>query len=345
MAKLTRHPRGSGPVRMKDIAKEMGLSVATISKALSDAPDIGREVKLLVRRYCEELNYQPNPAARSLVTSKTMAVGLVIPDLLKSFFAEVAMGVARKLHPRGYTLVLSNSQEDPKLECREVEQLLARSVDGIILASAQPPRSLEILRSIEARKVPLVLLDRYFPGIRCDYIGADNTELGRMATAHLIETGCRRMAHITCAHISTAATRAAGYRAALKRHGLPALPGHVVSTRNDVSGGYSAMRSLLRSKHVPDGVFCFNDSVAAGALKAILEAGLRVPGDIAVIGAGNLLYTDFLRVPLSTIDLRSSLIGEQAAELLLDRLSGRAATRPRNVLVPLTLVVRESTRR
>ena len=309
---------------MKDVARELGLSVATISKALSDAPDIGREVKLLVRKRCEELNYQPNPVARSLVTSKTMAVGLVVPDLLKSFFAEIAMGVARKLHPRGYTLVLSNSQEDPELERREVKQLLARSVDGIILASSQSPRSHGILRSIEDRKVPLVLLDRCFPRIHCDYIGADNFELGRMATAHLIETGCRRVAHITCARISTATARAAGFRATLAQQQLPALPDHVVDAGNDASGGYTAMLNLLGCTPAPDGVFCFNDGVATGALKAILEAGLRVPGDVAVIGAGNLLYTDFLRIPLSTIDLGSSSIGEQAAELLLNRLSGNA---------------------
>ena len=222
---------------MKDIARDLGLSVATISKALRDAPDIGREMKILVRKRCEELNYQPNPAARSLVTSRTMTVGLVVPDLLKSFFAEIAMGVARRLHPRGYTLVLSNSQEDPQLERREVEQLLARSVDGIILASAQPPRSPGVLRSIDERKVPLVLLDRWFPRIHSDYIGADNVELGRMATGHLIETGCRRVAHITCTRISTAAPRADGYRAALVEHGLAKPAGLVVDAPNDVEGG------------------------------------------------------------------------------------------------------------
>ena len=345
MANSKANERAGRPVRMKDIAKELGLSVATISKALSDAPDIGREMKLLVRRRCEELNYQPNAAARCLVTSRTMAVGLVVPDLLKSFFAEIALGVARKLHPRGYTLVLSNSQEDPALERREVEQLLARSVDGIILASSLPPRNRGVLRSIQERKVPLVLLDRCFPHLRCDYIGADNFELGRIATAHLIETGCRRVAHITCARISTAAARAEGHRTALSQHGLQDAPELVVQAANDVAGGHAAMLNLLNLNPIPDGVFCFNDGVAAGALKAILEAGLKVPDDVAVIGAGNLLYTDFLRVPLSTIDLGSSSMGERAAELLLDRLSGKVELPPRQLTVPLTLVVRDSTRR
>ncbi len=345
MAKSRQSLRSAGPVRMKDIARDLGLSVATISKALRDAPDIGHEMKILVRKRCAELNYQPNPAARSLVTSRTMAVGLVVPDLLKSFFAEIAMGVARRLHPRGYTLVLSNSQEDPKLERREVEQLLARRVDGIILASAQPPRSTRLLRSIEECRVPLVLLDRWFPRIHCDYVGADNFELGRMATAHLVETGCRRIAHITSARISTAALRVEGYLAALAEWGFTAPSELIVDAPNDVDGGRDAMQRLLRLDSAPDGVFCFNDGVAAGALKAILEAGLRVPEDVAVIGAGNLLYTDFLRVPLSTIDLNCGSIGEQAADLLLDRLSGKAETPPRKILVPMTLVVRESTRR
>jgi LacI family transcriptional regulator len=335
----------AGPVRMKDVARDMGLSVATISKALQDAPDIGREMKILVRKRCAELNYQPNPAARSLVTSRTMAVGLVVPDLLKSFFAEIAMGVARKLHPRGYTLVLSNSQEDPQLEREEVEQLLARSIDGIILASAQPPRRTRLLRSIEERRVPLVLLDRWFPRIHCDYVGADNFELGRIATAHLVETGCRRVAHITSSRISTAAPRAEGYRAALAQSGLSASAELIADAPNDVDGGRDAMRRLLRLDPPPDGVFCFNDGVAAGALKEILKTGLRVPEDVAVIGAGNLLYTDFLRVPLTTIDLGCTSIGEQAADLLLDRMSGNRDAPPRKVLVPLSLIVRESSRR
>ena len=329
---------------MKDIARDLGLSVATISKALRDAPDIGHEMKILVRKRCEELNYQPNPAARSLVTSRTMAVGLVVPDLLKSFFAEIAMGVARRLHPRGYTLVLSNSQEDPKLERREVEQLLARSVDGIILASAQPPRSTRLLRSIEECKVPLVLLDRWFPRIHCDYVGADNFELGRMATAHLIETGCRRVAHITCTRISTAALRVEGYLAALAEQGLATPSELIVDAPNDVDGGQTPCAAAAPGS-APDGVFCFNDGVAAGALKAILEAGLRVPDDIAVIGAGNLLYTDFLRVPSrpsiwKRLDRRAG--GGPAPRPLVRE---RPETPPRKILVPMALVVRESTRR
>jgi LacI family transcriptional regulator len=328
---------------MKDIAGDLGLSVAAVSKALRDAPDISREVKLLVHKRCEQLNYQPNPAARGLVTSRTMAVGLVVPDLLKSFFAEIAMGVARKLHPRGYTLILSNSQENPQLERREVEQLLARSVDGIILASAQPPGGTRLFRAIEKRRVPLVLLDRWFPRLNFDYVGADNFELGRMAAAHLIATGRRRIANITCAGISTAAPRADGYRAALSQAVLSSDPSLIADAPNDPDGGRTAMRRLLQLDPPPDGVFCFNDSVAVGALKAILEAGLRVPTDIAVIGAGNLLYSEFLRVPLSTIDLGCSSIGEQAADLLLDRMSGKADLPPRKILVPLTLVAREST--
>src|ERR1035437_5302199 len=178
MPNSTQPPRSDRPIRMKDIATDLGLSVATISKALRDARDIGREMKVLVRKRCEELHYQPNLAARGLWTSRTMAIGLVVPDLLNSFFAEIAMGVARKLHPCGYTLMLSNSQEDPRLESQEVAQLLARSVDGIILASSQPPQSTRLLRSIQERGVPLVLLDRRFPRIQRDYVGADNFALG-----------------------------------------------------------------------------------------------------------------------------------------------------------------------
>lgn len=345
MSNVSKEPRVSRPVRMKDIARDLGVSAVTVSKALRDAPDIGREMKRLVRQRCKELNFHANLAARSLVTSKTFSVGLVVPDLLHSFFAEIAMGVARKLHPRGYTLVLSNSQEDPALEKREVERLLARSVDGILLASAQPPRGLTVFREIQARNVPLVLLDRRFPRLKCDFIGADNQELGRMATAHLIAGGCRHVAHVACPQISTGPPRLEGYRAALAGSGFPVSPELVVETENNGVGGYCAMQRLLQLRPIPDGVFCFSDNVAAGALKAILEAGLNVPDDVALIGAGNLLYSDFLRVPLSTVDLRCASIGEQAAGLLLERMTRECAVPARTVLMPLTLLVRESSRR
>ncbi len=191
----------SGPrqrARLKDIASELGVTEAAVSKALRDAGDIGPELKKRVLECARKLNYQPNAAARSLVTRRTYTVGLVLPDLMTSFFAEIAMGAARRLQPHGYTLMLANSDESVEMERREVEQLLARRVDGLLVASASARDDLGLFERIRKSRTPLVLVDREFPGYEVDFAGADNVEVGRLATAYLAGLGCRSIAHLAC---------------------------------------------------------------------------------------------------------------------------------------------------
>jgi len=330
---------------MKDIARDLNVSVVTISKVLRNHSDIGPATRKRVLQRVKELGYQPNWVARSLVTRRTYIIGLVVPDLMHSFFAEVAKGVGRKLRPRGYNVVISNSEEDSQLEAEEVNLLLARQVDGLLLASAQKPGQSDLFERIEEHKVPVVLIDRRISGLDLSYVGVDDKQVGLLATEHLIERGCRRIAHIRGPQISTGLGRLAGYRQALSRHGLRVASRYVLAGDSGDSTGYEAMRRLLALDPPPDGVFCYNDPVAAGAMKAVLEAGLRVPEDLAVVGAGNVHYSDLLRVPLSTVDQSSSLIGEHAADLLLDLVESKRPRRPRTILLAPKLVVRDSTNR
>jgi LacI family transcriptional regulator, galactose operon repressor len=333
------------PVRMKDIARDLNVSVVTVSKVLRNHSDIGPVTRERVLQRVKELGYQPNWVARSLVTRRTYIIGLVVPDLMHSFFAEVAKGVGRKIRPRGYNVVISNSEEDAQLEAQEVNLLLARQIDGLILASAQKPGESDLFERIEEHKVPVVLIDRRISGLDLSYVGVDDEQVGRLATEHLIERGCRRIAHIRGPQISTGLGRLEGYRQALSRHGLRVASRYVLTGDSGDSTGYEAMRRLLALDPPPDGVFCYNDPVAAGAMKAALEAGLRVPEDLAVVGAGNVHYSDLLRVPLSTVDQSSSQIGEHAADLLLDLVESKRPRRPRTILLAPKLVVRDSTNR
>ena len=187
-------------------------------------------------------------------------------------------------------------------------------------------------------------IDRKIAGLKANYVGVDDEEVGRMATEHLIACGCRSIAHIRGPRIATAIGRLAGYRKALKRHGLTAPANFVTSGGYEDGMGYKSMRRLLVLATRPDGVFCFNDPVAAGAVKAILEAGLKIPADIAVVGVGNVHYSDLLRVPLSTVDQSSAQVGRNAAELLLQLIEKRARG-TRTILIPPQLIVRDSTQR
>jgi LacI family transcriptional regulator len=330
-------------VRMKDIAQDLGVSLMTVSKALRNHSDISHKTRERVLQRMRELNYQPDWIARSMVTRRTYLVGLVLPDLMHSFFAEVAKGVARTLQPLGYQVVISNTEEDGEVEQRQLDVLVTRKVDGLIIASAQ--RDPKFFESLELRKIPYVLMDRTINGVDANYVGVKDEELGALATEHLIRQGCRRIAHLRGPALATGDGRLKGYRKALAKHHVDARPEFVVSAQYGDATGYEATRELLKLRPMPDGIFCYNDPVAAGAVKAILEAGLRVPEDIAIIGAGNVHYSDLLRVPLSTIDQSSGVIGETAAQLLSECMEAKSAMPPRKIFIPPRLVVRESSQR
>ncbi|MGP8247660.1 MAG: LacI family DNA-binding transcriptional regulator [Bryobacteraceae bacterium] len=334
------------PVRMKDIARDLGVSVVTVSKVLRNHADIGDETRARVLRRVKELHYRPNMAARALITGRSSIVGLVVPDLLHPFFARIAKALSAELRQAGYGLLISSSEEDPRLERQEIEQMLARRVDAILIASAQS--SAKGLRRIREHKTPYVLLDRQFSGV-ANFVGNDDAAVGMLATRHLVEQGCKRIAHIRGPAVSTAMGRLRGYRRALADAGLAPLPGHIIAIgsvddRGD-AGGYEAARKLLAADPRPDAIFCYNDPVALGAMQAILEGGLRIPRDVAIIGCGNVSYSAFLRVPLSSIDQDSATIGFEAAKRALALINCRKPLRPEPVIVGATLVARASSLR
>jgi LacI family transcriptional regulator len=334
--------------RLKDIAQDLGLSVVTVSKVLRDHPDIGAETRKRVLKRMKELNYHPNLAARALVTGQTWTLGLVVPDLLHPFFAEIAKVISTEIRKHGYSLLIYSSDEDPELEAQEIRQLLARRVDVIMVASAQ--WTLESFRQIEEQKIPYILLDRSLQGLEANFIGVDDEAVGALATEHLIEQGCRRIAHIRGPEVSTAVGRLEGYRRVLASYNMTPMPGHIVSLGSSGDsrgerGGYDAARKLLATKPRPDGIFCFNDPSAMGAMRAIIDSGLRIPEDLAVVGCGNLSFSDFLRVPLTSVDQGNEDIGKRAAALALNMARKRSPMRPRAELIAPHLVVRASSRR
>ena len=335
------------PVRMKDIARDLGVSVVTVSKVLRNHSDIGEETRQRVLKRVRDLNYQPNFTARALVTGRTYIVGLVVPDLVHPFFAEVAKGLSSVLRKSGYSLIIASSEEDPDLEAQEISRLLARRLDAMIVASAQ--WTVASFRLIEEQKTPYILVDRQFAGLPANFVGVDDELVGELATDHLIAAGCRRIAHIRGPEVSTALGRLAGYKRALARRDLRPpvhyIPEGMAGDDQSEARGRAAMRKLLQLDPPPDGVFCYNDPTAVGAMNAILEAGLRIPEDIAVIGCGNVHYDASLRVPLSSIDQRSAVMGERAGKLALSLIGSKGSTRPKSIILEPKLVARASTQR
>lgn len=331
------------PITMKDVAQACGVSIITVSKAMRGRPDIGAETRKRVLAKATELNYRPNLTARSLVTGRSRQVGVIVPTLLHPFFAEVLEGLAATMKQGGYAVMISSSMEDSEAEDVAIEQLLGHRLDGLIVASCSTsPKKFEQLKE---QRIPFVLIDRFFPGFRADFVGVDDVAVGRIATEHLIAMGCKRIAHIRGLEFTTGVGRFEGYKQALLQHGIKMDPSmvspYMTADGKDWQKSYEAMRNLLSHRR-PDGVFCYNDPIAIAAIDVALEAGLRIPKDIAFIGCDNLHFDASLKAPLSSVDHHSRQIGVRAARMLISRLKDKASGTPRHVALQPTLVVRAS---
>jgi LacI family transcriptional regulator len=331
-------------VRLKDIARDLGVSVVTVSKVLRGNADIGDATRQRVLKRMKELNYQPNMMARGLASGRTYTVGLVVPDLVHPFFAEFAKSLGGYLRETKRALILASSEEEPEVEQEEIRTLLSRGVDVLLIASCQ--QNLRNFYELGHDRTPYLLFDRNFPHLAAHFVGSDDVLVGEMATNHLIEIGRKRIAHIGSKNSSPSFDRLRGYKHALLTAGMPVLEELIVSReRVEESGdkvGFDVMQGLLKLEQRPDAVFCYNDLTAIGAIDATLQAGLRVPEDIAFIGCGNLRYANYLRVPLSSIDHQTAELGRVAGKFAME-LSADPQQQPKSILVPSTLVAREST--
>jgi LacI family transcriptional regulator len=209
--------------------------------------------------------------------------------------------------------------------------------------------TVDVFFRIEKQQTPYVLIDRSLPGLSANFVGVDDEAVGVLATGHLIDVGCKNIAHIRGPETSPGIRRMEGYKRALVQAGLKVIDNYIISERKGDVGtkqrGAEAMGQLLSLKQRPDAVFCFNDPLAMGAMNYALDHGLRIPEDIAVIGCGNLHYDDSLRVPLSSIDQHSRRIGEEAARVALRILNSKAQLKPETIVLQPELVVRRSTER
>lgn len=331
-------------VRLKDIALDLGVSLITVSKALHGASDISEETRRRVLKRVKELHYRPNMQARGLAGGKSYMVGLVVPDLLHPFFAEFAKALNGVLRRWNYGLILASSEEDPAIEQEEIRAVLARGVDAILVASCQSSR--ESFRGVENQQAPFILIDRDFPRLRANFVGTNDFRAGYLATEHLASSGKQYIAHIGGPQdLAPAADRRAGYEAALTAIHRKISASHFVEIPKveelGEEAGFQAMRHLLSVEPRPDAVFCYNDLTAIGAMAATSDAGFSIPRDIAFVGCGNVRYSSYLRVPLSSIDQSTGDLGRSAGNLALELIRDHACE-PQRIRIEPRLIVRAS---
>lgn len=338
--------RGAGPApRLKDVAEAAGVSVKTVSNVVNGAEHVAAGTRTRVQAAIDALGYHPNLTARRLRTGRSGVIALAFPELPSPYFAELAVEVIAAARRHGCTVLMDDTAGDPNAELRIASGLGDPMIDGVILSPLGLDQN-ELAR--RDRRVPLVLLGEADFGLVCDHVHIDNVAAAREAVEHLVVSGRRRIAAIGWQDPTPRATaqqRMTGYRQALAGAGLPLEPALWPPVRAySRPDGAAAMRRLLKLPTRPDAVFCFNDLMALGALRALYEAGLRVPEDVALVGFDDVEEAEYAVPSLTTVAPDKTAIAEAAVDALLYRISEGCAQPGRLIQPGHRLVVRESSR-
>ena len=327
---------------IQDIAADLGYSAMTVSRALNDHPDVKDETRERILQRAQELNYRPNRWARSLVTRRSNVIGVVIPEITHTFFADIVQGVQQAITDRGYTLMLCHSGRSVRDEQREIDMLIGSRADGLIVASTREQHDHAAFEQLAADGHPLVLIDRFFPGLDCARVRTDDKAASRLCVERLIELGHKRIAYVGGPKVTPATHRAEGFREAMEAAGLPVRPEYVVPGGLTAAAGEAAAKSLLELDEPPTAVAAVNDPCAMGVIRRARQTGFRVPNSLSVTGIGS-IESDYLPMPfLTTTDWPRGEMGGLAANMLLALIEGRPLDKT-DAIVPPRLIERLST--
>ena len=327
---------------LRDVAKRARVSPMTVSRVANGAVGVRPETRRRVEKAIADMGFIPNGVARGLKSSKTGALGLIVPDIVNPFFAVVVRGSETVARRAGYRLLLCISENDLALERQYVEDMISHQVEGLLIAPIGD-RSMGNLQPLVQRKFPFVLMDRSVRGLDCDLVQGDSVQGARRLVRHLISIGHRRIAAIVEPDdVSSARERLQGYREALEAAGLPYDPELVAETSPDRTGGYSAAHQILSLHPLPTAVMAINNMTALGAMQAVRERGLAVPSDIALVCFDDVEHLAVLSPFLTVMNQPAESFGTVAAQLLLDRIAGKATEKRRQVVLQPHLLVRES---
>jgi LacI family transcriptional regulator len=326
---------------MKDVAGRADVSIQTVSAVINNKPGIRQETRARVLAVIDELGYRPYSVARSLRTGQTHTIALFVPDIDNPSFSGIASAAEDHAHAWGYSLVVYNTHDDLERETNYIRTVAQRWIDGVLFVAAGDRMS--GLDALAAAHVPAVAIDRIPEGYRGPSVTLDNAEAGCVATRHLLDLGHTRIAHISGPqHLRLARERQLGWHQTLKEHGLKPGPCAGGEGAWECASGYLAMRKILDCGAPPTAVFAASDRMAIGAMRALHEAGLDVPGDISVMGLDDIEVAAFQSPPLTTVRQSFAHLATLAVQLLLDILAGRIPDQFQIVLEP-ALVVRRST--
>jgi LacI family transcriptional regulator len=329
---------------LKNIANQVGVSIPTVSRVLNGKSKhyrISEETQGLILKVAKELNYSPNQLARGLRLKRTNTLGYITPDISNPFFSNIAKVVEKYARKQGYSIILCDSEENTDIEADSIQLLADRKIDGLIISPVG--QSVDHLKEIYNRNIPIVLIDRFFPDFDFPYVASDNYKGALEATSYLIECGHIRIAYIQgLKNTSPNNERVKGFKDAHRNFGIEFDDSLIVGNSFGEENGYIEMKLLVKRNNKPSAVFAGSNLISLGALKALAEENLKVPDDISMISFDDQPYSRFLATPMTTVSQQGSQIGQLATKILIDLIETNKQFEPKGILLPTTLIKRNS---
>ena len=331
-------------VTAKEVAGKLGISTMTVSRVMNNRPHVDEETRRKVLGAAQKLDYSPNHIAKSLVLRKTHTIGVVVPEISHSFFPEAIRGIEEATYRARYHLILTHSAEDAKREKDALLTLESERVDGILISTAQSVQDHSLYQHMIRLGLPIVFFDRCVHGIGASCVSIDDEESARRITEHLIDHGYTRIAHLSGPQkVSIGRSRLNGFKSALADRKIPCYDQLIVESGFQETDGYQAMKKLLSfpRERRPRAVVAVNDPAAFGAIKAIQEQGLSIPGDIAIVGFSDDIRAALMPTPLTTVRQPAYEVGKLAAQKLLAFVEGKSPA-IEEIIVKTEQVIRRS---
>ena len=327
-----------------DIAKKLKISTSTVSRALSDHPEVSQKTKEKVKKFAREMNYKPNIIAQSLQRGHSKIIGVLVPQLRHVFFAEIMAGISDVMDETGYNVLICQSNEKYENEVKNVDTLIQQRIAGLLVSISEETKNYDHFNQVVDSKIPLVLFDRTCTKINASSVTTDDYRGAFNIVDHLIKKGYKRIAHLAgFSNLQIAERRFLGYKGALEANDLTFNENLVVENGlNEEDGAKSFLKLYNNLEEKPDAIFAVNDPVALGAFQEIKKMGLSIPNDIAIAGFSNNPITALIEPGITTIDQPAYEIGKVAAELLIDKIINKNDIITHKIL-PTKLIIRQST--
>lgn len=330
-------------ITIKDLARMLNLSPSTVSRALRDHPDISSATKTRVMALADKMNYHPNLIAQSLQNRRSNTIGVIVPEIRHAFFSSAISGIENVAYKAGCTIMVCQSNEDYEREIINTRALVSHQVAGILISISQGTKKVDHLKGAVKRGLPLVFFDRAPEGLDADSVVVDDFDGAYKAVSHMINNGYTRIAHLAGPrHIAISRERYNGYKKALADNNLPFDKNLVVRGGFSIHDGYAGLKKLVRSHGAPPALFAINDPTAIGAYRYAREAGIKIPGDMALMGFSNDPISELIDPPLSTVNQPAYEMGRAAAGMLLERIGSEKKHVPSVKLLKTELVIRKS---